>query len=51
MLINIYDSVEACLCIHLLPRVTAGQRAVHTQKEEEEEGKKRLRCSSFYKVI
>lgn len=49
MLINIYDSVEACLCIHLLPRVTAGQRAVHTQKEEE--GKKSLLCSSFYKVI
>lgn len=24
MLINIYDSVEACLCIHLLPGVTAG---------------------------
>lgn len=50
MLINIYDSVEACLCIHLLPRVTAVQRAVYTQEEEEEEGKS-LFCPCFYKVI
>lgn len=45
MLINIYDSVEACLCIHLLPRVTVGN--VHFILKKKKKKAKKKGCFVF----
>lgn len=46
MLINIYDSVEACLCIHLLLRVTVGN-VLFILKKKKKKGKKKAALSLF----
>lgn len=48
MLINIYDSVEACLCIHLLARLTVRNVQLIINKKG---NKGNLLCPCFYKVI
>lgn len=46
MLINIYGSVEACLCIHLLPRVTVGN-VQFILKKKKKKAKKKAALSLF----